>query len=562
MKRVLFVGQHPYGFSGNSHMLRALVNTLDKDRFSFSVFTHTNDSINIDPFSPDTSIPIVEGRGSDESQRKYQLIKILEGQPIDFLFFVGIDIWEYVNLFNEILEIKKSKDFVWICLIPYDLFYVRKDWLNWINAIDVPLVYSKQGYELVHSMLDKIHYFRPPLYDSHLFIPYSKDKRIHIRQQLAPHINPEAFIFGFFGNNQFRKDPQRLIKAFFLLKRKFPDIYLYLHTNLNGVYNLPQYIDDCGGKMGDVVVRHQQVVYDTQRMVEAYNLIDCLVNVSTHEGLSWTLLEAMLCGVPIIAANTTAQTELLDKGVGYLVPSTNLAYVPTITERGPSFVETRACDFNRLVQGMEFMLINKEAREEYIKAGTDKAKEWLDGVSNINEVLNSVSKSSIKLVKSKKPRVLFVQHSSAGDVLMSTQCFKGIKEKHNKSIDYMTQSIYHDIVVNNPYIDNILSWNKDTVNDYEVVYNPHGDKILPGGWNNMDTKLYDMYPYFCRVKPDKMFIDPKPPSEEILGLLPNKFIVVHTTGGSIEYRTYSHMGMVIKKLPYPVVQIGGRKDRT
>jgi hypothetical protein len=126
----------------------------------------------------------------------------------------------------------------------------------------------------------------------------------------------------------------------------------------------------------------------------------------------------------------------------------------------------------------------------------------------------------------------------------------------------MTQSIYHDIVVNNPYIDNILSWNKDTVNDYEVVYNPHGDKILPGGWNNMDTKLYDMYPYFCRVKPDKMFIDPKPPSEEILGLLPNKFIVVHTTGGSIEYRTYSHMGMVIKKLPYPVVQIGGRMDRT
>jgi ADP-heptose:LPS heptosyltransferase len=66
-----------------------------------------------------------------------------------------------------------------------------------------------------------------------------------------------------------------------------------------------------------------------------------------------------------------------------------------------------------------------------------------------------------------------------------------------------------------------------------------------------------MYPYFCNVKADDMYIDLVKPVIE----LPNEYIVVQTSGGSKEYRTYDHMDIVIKKLHYPTVLIGDESDR-
>ena len=169
-------------------------------------------------------------------------------------------------------------------------------------------------------------------------------------------------------------------------------------------------------------------------------------------------------------------------------------------------------------------------------------------------------RKKVVATKKKKREILFIQHSSAGDVLMSTQCFKGIKERYQgKKLVYMTQKQYIDIVEGNPYIDEIVEWNPDLASEYLFVYNPHGEKILPGGFNSLDTKLADMYPYFCHVKADRMFIKEEP----IDFTLPESYIVVHTTGGS-EFRIYKNMSVVssyiINTLGIPVVQIGGEND--
>jgi ADP-heptose:LPS heptosyltransferase len=181
-------------------------------------------------------------------------------------------------------------------------------------------------------------------------------------------------------------------------------------------------------------------------------------------------------------------------------------------------------------------------------------------MSQQEQELDNIISEANKVVISvpKKKAVLFAQHSSAGDILMTTQCFKGLKEKHkNLSLIYMTQDVYKDIVTNNPYLDGIVSYNPDAFSEYQIVYNPHGDKILPGGWNNLDVTLHSMYPYFCNVKADDIFIDEVNPNID----LPDEYMIVHTTGGDREHRTYNHMDVVIDKVGLPAIQIGGNLDK-
>jgi len=185
---------------------------------------------------------------------------------------------------------------------------------------------------------------------------------------------------------------------------------------------------------------------------------------------------------------------------------------------------------------------------------------------SVNDLLDEATTQN-HIVQKRIPAILFAQHSSAGDVLMTTRCLNGVKEKHpGKRLVYMTQKQFQDIVTGNPYVDEIIDWNNDTLREYEILYNPHGQRILPGGFNNLDTKLSDMYPYFCKVEPDEFFIQEVTPTDAKIPIGYRSlfdslegFIVVHTAGGHI-YRQYKHMDMAVKNIGLPVVQIGGRAD--
>jgi len=551
MKRVLFVGENPLMTTGNANMLAAILKRLDTDKYAPSCLV----SGNVDPspilFDP-TPYTIANASTPEDHWGNKRLVSLIQGTDFDYLCMVGVDFWRYLPAWGAIKQLRDAKKFKWISIFPYDLWKMQPSWVKYLNALDYPCVYSQYGYDALKPYVPNIRYYRPELNGWEMFTP-AQDK-IAARKEVFPNVPDDKTIFGFIGVNQIRKSPEILIKAFFEAKKENPDIVLYLHCEMGHLYNLKQIAQDCGAKDGDVISKQQGMLYSRDKMPTIYNALDCVINCSMQEGLSWTPLEAMACGVPVIASDTTAQTELV-KGVGGLVPCNNLSFVPMSGENGPVTIESRACHVSDITRAILDVAVNDNLREAMSIKGLKRAKEWFAGTNDINALLAEAGKR----VKPPKqiPAVLFAQHSSAGDVLMTTQCFKGIKERHpGMPLVYMTQKVFSGIVFGNPYIDEIIEWDERHLKSYDVVYNPHGEHILHGGFNNLDVTLHSMYPYFTNVVPDEMFIDPVKPKIE----LSNEYIVAHTTGGSKKYRSYPHMDMVLKDIGLPVVQLGGPGD--
>ena len=557
--KILFVGEDPNGYSGNSHMLAEMLRRVNKEDFLVNAFVVKTGAVD---FSKEREEGVKFVEGSDNAGDIFcsaNLIHLLASfTDLSALVFVGIDMWRYVCIFPQLIAAKSSMKFKWVSIFPYDLIFLKNDWLKFLEPVDYPCVYSKYGYDMLKEEVPNLRYFRPALYETEKFSKYSEEYKRSLRKAFF-NIDDDVFLIGYFGMNQHRKDPQRLLYAFAEYLKENQDStkkpVLYIHTELTGVFNLQSFMNDLGLKTGDMFVKKQNFNYPTDSLVSIYNCMDAYISVSLQEGLNWTVVEAMLCGLPIAASYNTAHKELLDDSLQIKINCTDLSYIPMYDTWMPS----KACNVEDIKNSFSYMMIDTNIKSE---DSLLRGKEWIEKVDDINLLLEEVITVKENIEKNKKTDILFVQHSSAGDVLMSTQCFKGIKERHKgKKLIYMTQRQYKDIVTNNPYIDEIVEWDDSLIDEYDIVYNPHGDKILPGGWNNLDVTLHSMYPYFCKVEPNNIFIESKVPNENIVKQIKElgDYIVVHTSGAS-DYRRYPHMDIVLQQLKIKSVQVGGKYD--
>jgi len=574
--KILFVGEHPLGHTGNSGMLNSIINDLDTDQYDFSIFAiETQRIANNIPIPKNISIHLATETAQDGSQDIWgpnKLLNILRTSQADLVVMVGLDIWRYSSIFNSIADLRDNIGFKWVWIFPYDLDYIRKDWVDIIKNIDFPCVYSKYGYNLLKPHVKQLEYFRPPPPYHEILHREVYEKRKNIRKRIFSGVNEDATIFGFIGNNQFRKDPQRVIKGFALAVKKNPDAVLYLHTEMNtGVFNLIQYCKDVGLKQNQVLSKKTGVILTPEYMVEIYNAIDCLVLCSFQEGLSWTVLEALKCGTPVIGSEGTAHDELL-KDVGIIVPRTETAYLPLNTGEGKlTWMETKACSPNNIARAMDFFCKSKiEYKKELSEKSIKRGKEWISGVNDINEFLAKTKDAKLEVTQ--KNEILFIQHSAAGDLLMTTRCYKGLKERHSGiPLNVMTLPNYADILINNPYVKDIYTWDNSLLNrakrDFRYVYNPHGDRIAPGHWGrNCNSLLSDFYWKILGIEPSDFYIQRLKPSYEIAGMVEDNtkpIAVIQTSGGDSLFRTYKYMSDVccgLRDKGYYTIQIGGAKD--
>lgn len=544
-------------------MMHEIVKQIDREKYDFSIFALTPPKT-VDPFEvpPYRIIDGVKGGYAGDN-----LVSLCESVPLDVLIFVGLDIWAFAKHLPKILEIKRRTRMSLISIFPWDTVKFREDWARMVEVFDFPLVYSMFGYEQLKERVAHVKYFRPPLFEKEKFRKFTEAERKAARKQFFPTVPEDKFLLGYMGNNQFRKDPLRLIRAFFDAKEKIPNMCLYLHTELTGRMNIRQYVRDCGAQKGDIYTCDPHP-YSTEDITSIYNCFDAYILPSLQEGLSWTIVEAMLCGTPIIASNSTAHKELLEGGAGLPVAMTDFCPLISETESGKSHIESWACNLKDLTNKIVSVATCPDLRKELSENGLKRGKEWIEGIDDVNKVLESAvkAKNTFKL-RNRLKRVLFMQHSSAGDVLMTTRCLKGLKERYGGlPIDYMTSPQYMDILVNNPLIEHVLPWSDKVPAQYQYVVNPHGERILPGHWGrNSNSLLADFYWKILKVEPTDVMIEKKRISNEVIAKIVDEapFVVVHTTGGDPVFRTYKYMADVCPKIRdagMMTIQLGGKDD--
>lgn len=563
MKNVLIYGEHPFCFSGNGNMLNALLSGIDREKYHATclVVGQTDPKLyNVYSVMPFNLISVGGSDPSDSWGLKF-LLRTLAVAETDIFLTVGIDIWRLAPIIEHLKKVLAQKKIPWVCIAPYDLESVNEHYVNLFNAVDFPCVYSEHGFYTLKPYVQNLRYYRPDLFGKQLFQRLPKQVYEEFRQAHFSELGENPFMFGFIGNNQIRKEPHKVLKAYGKAKKRLKtvrDIGLYMHTSIEGVYNL----SDLGNQwrvQGGVGFKTQGVKYPINNMVFLYNSLDCVVLPSLQEGLSWTVLEAMLCKTPVIASDSTAHKELLSKRS--LIPCSEMMMIPIAHNQQ---VESKACSVDSIVNSM----INtvKKDQSEIVEQNYKIAQEWLSGVSDINQTFDAVMNNDMRVKRpvQKNNRLLFVQHSAAGDVFMTTRCFKGLSKRYKMPIDYMTQKQYMDIVEDNPYIDKVFSWDDNLPNKYSVVLNPHGERILPGHWGrNSNSTLSDFYWKILRVEPDDFYIHKRNSFylERTVGDT-RPIMIVHTTGGDPHFRTYKYMKDICDyfKDKYFTVQLGGKKD--
>jgi len=167
-----------------------------------------------------------------------------------------------------------------------------------------------------------------------LYVPHGVDTnrfrpmpevRADVRDKLSiPH---DAFVVGMVAANKAnpsfpRKGFPQAFDAFASFVKKHKDAYLYVHSEaqprgMDGIdlTKLARAVGIPGDKLAFPPEHAWHLgIMDNQFIAELYQGFDVLLNPSMGEGFGIPILEAQACGVPVIASDHSAMTELTQAG--------------------------------------------------------------------------------------------------------------------------------------------------------------------------------------------------------------------------------------------------------
>jgi glycosyltransferase involved in cell wall biosynthesis len=189
-----------------------------------------------------------------------------------------------------------------------------------------PIAMSRFGEEWMHKFkLDPL--YVPHGVDTRLFTPHP-ERRTAVRRELS--VPEDAFLVGMVaankGNPSFpRKGFPQAFDAFAQFAKTHTDAWMYVHSDASGhggsgidldvlarAVNCPQ------GRVRFPPEKAWQLGMAKEVVANLYHAFDVLLNPSMGEGFGIPIIEAQASGVPVIASDHSAMTELTQ--AGWLVP--------------------------------------------------------------------------------------------------------------------------------------------------------------------------------------------------------------------------------------------------
>lgn len=243
------------------------------------------------------------------------------GSSDDVLVITLFDIWPFVDV--EMGGMKADFDGLnlasWVPVDSTPLPLKTRASLDEWNIR--PIAMSRHGEEqLRDGGYDPL--YVPHGIDTNMYRPH-EDRDVCRREVGLPE---NKFIVGMVAHNEgiypARKNFPGVLQAFAELRRQHEDAFLYLHTEVLGIFgglNLLQMADKVFGIPADAIGFVPQNNYlageiGPERMSRIYSAMDVLVNPSWGEGFGIPIVESQACGTPVITSHFTSMIELTGSG--------------------------------------------------------------------------------------------------------------------------------------------------------------------------------------------------------------------------------------------------------
>lgn len=264
---------------------------------------------------------------SEDDFKSSAVYQAIEKFKPDVVIGIG-DVW----MLDYIRKLPNRKSFKFIWEFPIDGEPVPSNWIETVKESDIPVVMSQYAVDALHNVDPLLSLYKIPRgIDLRVFKPITP---IVGKDVLRKEMMPKAvgkFVVGMFDRFQDRKQINRGVEAFskFIKNNKREDAILYLHMDVNDPASVEQgkcLIGDNGileryGVRNQVIINEDLRVekgVDVEDLVKLYNCCDVKISSAQGEGWGLTNVEAMACGVPVIATNYTTMPEILAEGRGLL----------------------------------------------------------------------------------------------------------------------------------------------------------------------------------------------------------------------------------------------------
>lgn len=141
------------------------------------------------------------------------------------------------------------------------------------------------------------------------FRPADAAKRQEIRAALG--VPAEAILLGSVGRLAFQKDPITLYRAFAKACQKRPELWLY-HLGEG------ELSAECAALADQLGIR-SRIVRQTylSEPLSFYQALDGMILTSRYEGLSFAVLEALACDLPVILSQVPGNNDFTEMGLSH-----------------------------------------------------------------------------------------------------------------------------------------------------------------------------------------------------------------------------------------------------
>lgn len=265
---------------------------------------------------PDIIIKPIDGFGTKEM---YRQLLATERPDITLIF---TDPRFFVNLFDV------HDEFHQICPIAYWHLWDQCEYpplynKNIYDACDLINCINRPTYEFLHPIYGEKINWVPHGVPKELFKPLTETDRFLFRKKITDSLRQRSygkpdptkeFVLLWTNRNAHRKRPSDVIWSFKLFldrlkaEGKNAEATLLMHTNPEDVEGPKlSHVVELFGLQEHVIFSKTEMPFE--EMVRMYNAVDSTLNISSAEGFGLSMLESMMCEVPIIALKTGGMTR-------------------------------------------------------------------------------------------------------------------------------------------------------------------------------------------------------------------------------------------------------------